>query len=267
MESLADMSHEWLTGSDSVPLLRVTETFGRKNTQCLFFRTVTIYSFHADCITVDAEVWPLKGVADLRSLARVGLQLLLSPTLSRLTWLGCGGESYPDRKAANDWRVHCGDADDQYQDYFVPGECGGKADVHWASLTDPSSPGVGLLLQYSSQDAPTAREVLGGLAGKRSAGTRGAQFNVSRYSTEELTATMHRDKLPRGDAVRSRPLRVNIDTAHMGVGAAGAGTDKVWAVAPQYYVKADAASPWNYKVVLRPLSGRKDWGHDGGIAS
>jgi beta-galactosidase len=265
LESSIVGSPEWDNKTKDEPRFKVSELFKHKSNQ--LFRTVTSYTFSADSIVIDVEVYPLRGVMSVPSLPRVGLELMVASRLSCLTWLGCGsGESYPDRKSSSDWRVHCADVDKQHVEYIVPGECGGKSDVHWTSLTDPSSPGTGLLIQYASADSPPAKEKVGGVTGNRPASTCGAQISASRWSIEELTSTTHCHKLPSyGDlgALRERPVRFNIDTAHMGVGAAGNGNEAVWAIAPQFLMKADMASPWTYQVKLRPLSGSNEWLHNG----
>ena len=53
------------------------------------------------------------------------------------------------------------------------------------------------------------------------------------------------------------PIHVQIDTAHMGVGAAGLWAAQVWAVAPQFLVTPGKA-PWTYKLWLKPLQAGVD---------
>lgn len=84
------------------------------------FKVESRYSFGLDRISVDLSVESYEHVRGLLTLPRVGLKLLAAPRLSRLAWLGCGpGESYPDRKSASDWAVHCGDVDDQHVDHTL----------------------------------------------------------------------------------------------------------------------------------------------------
>lgn len=269
LKTLVKESHNWVAGSGCEPRLTVTEIIGvegcaEKNIE--MFNVVTTYGFGSEFITAAVEVTCLRGVKSLPTLPRVGMQLLLDSKLSHMTWLGCGGESYPDRKAAGDWRVHSGSIDDQHTNYIIPQENGGKADMHWAAFTDPAQRGHGLLIQYSSADDAPPKDCLGGVpAGKRPAGMKGAQLSASRWSHMEITEATHRHKLPDindTEAIQARPVRVHIDTAHLGVGAAGAGTEKVWAIAPQFLV-TPTDSPWTYELRFRPLSGTSDWAHPG----
>jgi len=207
---------------------------------------------------MEVKVTALGAARKLKSLPRIGTLLPVACRLSRLTWLGCGpGESYPDRKGANDWGVYSGDVDQQHTDYIVPSECGGKADMHWVALTDPTSPGHGLCVSYlSSDNRPPPDKLHGAVAGRRPNGTKGAQLSASRWTVAEIMQSRHRQELPSyGDvaALQARPIQLHVDTAHMGVGAAGYGPGEVWAVAPQFYVRAEA-EPWTYDLRLRPLS-------------
>jgi len=224
------------------------------------FRTETVYTFgHAE-VTIAVRVEALSPIMHMATLPRVGCSLVVAPELSVLEWLGCGpGESYPDRKAAADWAVHRGNVDDQHVDYIFPSENGGKADVHWAALTNPQAPHHGMLLQYLCHDEAPCKEKPEDMpAGCQPAGMRGAQLNVSRRVIKELDSARHRHELPVRDALQDRPVQVHIDAAHAGVGGAGEGVAKLWKTASQFLI-CPAESPWTYKLLLRPISA-DTWG-------
>merc|ERR1719387_1918656 len=104
------------------------------------------------------------------------------------------------------------------------------------ALTDPRE-GNGLLLRYSSTDAPPARKMPEDAPScSRPAETSGAQLSVSRWTVSELDAVQHRHELPFRDDNSARPIWVHLDTAQMGVGGVGAGTAKVWATASQFMI-------------------------------
>lgn len=256
-------SANWSVGPGGDPRLVVSEVFrvsaGRGPEM---FTTVTTYTFGPEAVSIGVEVAACAPARALPALPRVGLHVALASRLSRVTWLGRGpGESYPDRKACCDWAVHSSDVAGLHVDYIVPSECGGKADVHWVALVEPSA-SDGLLFRYSSRDSPPPPEALGGgAAGKRPAGTSGAQLNVSRWTRAELTAAAHNYELPAcrdRAALAARPVQVHLDTAHLGVGAAGEKPDTLTKIAPQFLMRAEA-TPWTYNVELRPVG--SDWLH------
>jgi len=224
------------------------------------FRTETVYTFGPTEVTIAVRVEALSPIMRMATLPRIGCTFVAAPRLSVLEWLGCGpGESYPDRKAAADWAMHRGSVDDQHVDYVVPTENGGKADVHWAALTNPEPPHHGLLLRYLCHDEAPDDEQPGDMpADRRPAGTKGAQLNVSRWLVNELDAARYRHELPVRDVLEERPVQVHIDTAHAGIGGVGEGGAKLWATASQFLI-SPSKSPWTYKVLLRPISA-DTWG-------
>eukprot|EP00928_Gymnodinium_smaydae_P099328 TRINITY_DN9445_c0_g2_i2.p1 TRINITY_DN9445_c0_g2~~TRINITY_DN9445_c0_g2_i2.p1 ORF type:complete len:1310 (-),score=261.96 TRINITY_DN9445_c0_g2_i2:145-4074(-) len=247
---------QWDSDAEGNPCLQVVDEVVAARTVC--FDTETLYTFTASEILVRFSVAACDAVLGLPALPRIGAQLTAAPRLARLTWLGRGpGETYPDRKAGADWAVHRGDVDDQHVDYIVPSENGGKADVHWAALTDPLEPGHGLLLRYGCDQEAPPDEVPGDApASRRPAGTSGAQLSVSRWTRQELEVARHRHELPLWgcpEALRRRPIQVHLDTAHSGVGGAGAGGEKLWATASQFLI-TPRGSPWKYTISLRALT-------------
>jgi len=264
LQSVVD-SCIWGTLSGS-PSLTVSERYvvgtsnsGRASGRALF-RTQTVYTFGPAQVTIAVRVEALSPVMRMATLPRIGCTLVAAPELSTLEWLGCGpGESYADRKAAADWAIHRRSVDDQHVDYVVPTENGGKADVHWAALTNPEPPHHGLLLQYFSLDDAPEEEQPGDMPAERHpAGTKGAQLNVSRRVIKELDAARHRHELPVSDVLQDCPIQVHIDAAHAGIGGAGEGGAKLWATASQFLIDP-TESPWTYTMLLRPISS-ETWG-------
>jgi beta-galactosidase len=68
-------------------------------------------------------------------LARVGVRMLLSRELNRVSYYGRGPmENYSDRKAGSDIGLYAGWVRDQLTPYEKPMECGNHEDVRWAKL-------------------------------------------------------------------------------------------------------------------------------------
>jgi len=261
LQSLVDTC-EWSSAAEG-PMLHVRERFVVDGRTC--FRAETWLVFGPADVALSVRVSATGPAWRVASLPRVGLHLAAPSQLSRLCWLGCGpGECYPDRKAASDWAVHCRDVDSLHVDYLVPSESGGKADVHWAALTDPQEPGSGLLISYCSDDTVPVRERPSDQAsGRRPASTQGAQLSTSRWTLAELDAARHHFELPDRQALRSRPVQVHVDTAHAGIGGAGEGGAKLWATASQFLINPKE-SPWSYTVRLQPLT-PGTWRHSGQV--
>lgn len=249
---------EW-TNSAEGPKLSIMEILISEDGQdCL--RVTLEYIFGAESIFLTASVALASEscpVAHLPSLPRVGLRMVLPSSFSKMTWLGCGpGETYPDRKAAGDWSIHCKDVDDLGVDYIVPSENGGRADVHWAAFT--ARTGDGLLFQYLCPDAAASLDdPKDGAAEQRPRNMQGAQVSASRLSLEELENTSHRHLLPKVN--ESRPVHVHLDTAHAGVGGVGEGGSKLWATATQFLINPKCG-PWNFSVILTPIDS-ETWLH------
>jgi len=158
------------------------------------------------------------------SLPRVGVKLLVPADLGRGRYFGRGPhENYPDRKLAAhvaEWSLRVGRAGDApaadlaHTPYLVPGECGGRCDVRWLSLSPelgPTSSYPGLRL-----DAPPGRPF--------------ALASASRFSTAQLAAARHDCELEDED---DGGVEVHLDAAHMGLGG-----DNSWSpsVLPEFLV-------------------------------
>ena len=140
-------------------------------------------------------------------LPRIGLQLNLPLSLSQVRWRGQGPqECYPDRQASTVSAVHCADLTTEtlHMPYVRPGENGSRSEVHWVQFTTP----------YHSTGSSSATG-----SGKdhtlRITSSNKFNFSSQRYTTEELTSSMHiNDILQHPRCFHA----VNIDSYLMGLG-------------------------------------------------
>ncbi len=150
-------------------------------------------------------------------LARIGLELTLPGDFENLTWYGCGPwENYVDRKTSALIGRYESTVTDQYFPYMRPGECGGKEDTRWLSLTDDN--GRGVLVS----GVPTFH------------------FDALHYSIDDLSRARHYFELtPQSEVF------LHIDAKHMGVGG-----DTGWTVNvhDEYLIKPGR---YDYSVRLR----------------
>lgn len=215
----------------------------------VLFTTNTRYTFTPGSIDIQTKVEATKRTFTARSFPRVGLTFLMPKRFSQVRWQGCGPhECYPDRKRGAKQGVYEMPAEEMHEPYIHPTENGGRCDVKWCTLTDPTS-GKGLGITYRTSDEVNAVEPKEGFDGEplptasaRPAGTQGAQLSVSKYSIDQLDDAKHQVELQPSDG-----WHVNIDTAHMGLGG-----DCSWLpyVHPQYQVRGQA---WTYGVGLHVL--------------
>ena len=105
-------------------------------------------------MTLDHTVIPCGKMPEW--LPRVGVQLVLNQSLSKVAWLGRGPfETYPDRKTGAKIGLYSGSVAEQYNPYLMPQENGNKTDVRWASLQNSEGVGVKIsaptLFNFSAQ--------------------------------------------------------------------------------------------------------------------
>ncbi len=180
------------------------------------FHCVLQYKLRADgWILLDVRgtpegQWPV--------LPRIGLQLRLPPTFSRVSWYGRGpGESYPDSCQATYIDVFSMSVDDLFTHYVRPQENGNRMDVRWLVLHRADR--LGLMV--------TAR-------------SEAFHFSASRYTPEDLIGTRHDAELV------PRPfVTLNLDHRQRGLGSASCGPD----VRPPYEL---VAKPFAFSLGLRP---------------
>ncbi|OAE24902.1 hypothetical protein AXG93_2931s1450 [Marchantia polymorpha subsp. ruderalis] len=167
-------SHQYMSDPSPPGEGRTGESF--------WFEVGVIYKIYGTGdLVIDYDVKPNSR---LPALPRIGIEYKVDKSCSDVEWYGRGPiECYPDRKSAAHIGVYQCTVEGLHVPYIVPGECGGRADVRWVGLSDKEA-GVGLLAM-STPDSPM-------------------QMNVSYYSTNELDAATHEEKLNRSGEVQHR---------------------------------------------------------------
>jgi len=150
-------------------------------------------------------------------LPRVGLRLEIPRDFRHVGWFGRGpGEAYPDTGYGT-WVGRFAMPVERLQTpYVFPQENGRRADVRWATLTDPAGRGLRV------EGAPTI------------------DLTVRPWSSESLDAARHTAEL--ADEGR---LFVNVDVAQQGIGTASCGPG----VLPAYRLAAEGRA---FSVVFAP---------------
>ena len=240
------------------------------------FEVQTTWTFYATKCTMDVVVTACAAVADLPSLPRIGVLFTLPSDMSECKYHGRGpDECYADRKRSNQEGIWKMNVDDCHVPYVVPSENGGRCDVHSMILSSSSfeeSSSIGSESSSDSTNANAGKHILmrynttaddetspeeapeqglffhqggqAGRAGKRPAGTNGAQIMMSRFTMEELNSSIHDDELLRND---EREIQLYVDTAHMGVGGDTGWTPETHL---QYRIKAEIGTKWKYQLEL-----------------
>jgi len=133
----------------------------------------------------------------LTELPRLGVTLVLPPTLEKLEWFGRGPwENYRDRNRGSVTAVHASTVSARYVPYIVPQEHGNLTDVRWIALSE----GEGRGLRFT--------------AAKR------MEASVSHFTARDLYLAKHADELvPRPE------VYLNLDHAQRGLGTASCGPD------------------------------------------
>ncbi len=162
-------------------------------------------------VTVEpAGEWP-------EPIAKLAVTLPLPASIDRVSWYGRGpGEAYPDTGLATWVDTFESTVDELQTPYVRPQENGRRADVRWATLTDPSGRGL------------------------RLAGDFG--LTVRRWTDADLAAATHRNELTPGDAVW-----LTIDAGQQGIGTGSCGPSAL----SEYVLTLRKTS---FTVVFSPLS-------------
>ncbi len=162
--------------------------------------------------------------AGLPFIPRIGLEMSLPGALERLTWYGRGPhENYVDRKcgaAVGSWEST---VSEQFVPYVYPGECGGKEDVRWLTLTDRDGTGLMVIAEHL------------------------LHFDALHYAVQDLAEAGHPYELTRLDDVI-----LHLDGWHMGVGG-----DDGWA-APVHDEFLIYPGQYRSALRLRPIGGQDD---------
>ena len=149
-------------------------------------------------------------------LPKAGLELVLAPQLSALTWYGRGPhETYPDRKTGARMGVYTSTVAEEDQPYLVPQDYGNKSDVRWIALT--GADGIGL---FAASAAPL-------------------EASARQFSTDQLSRANFPFQLAPQDGIT-----LNLDHRVSGVGGTAISVLATHRVAPV---------PWQYSTRLRPF--------------
>lgn len=172
-------------------------------------------------ITVTLRLEP--GASDLPEVPRVGTQLLLTPELRRVTWLGRGPwENYWDRKSGAMIGRYTRPVDAMYHAYVRPQETGNRSDTRWVALQDTI--GYGLLV----------------------VGLPRVDFSTWPFAPEQLDYRPHAQR--HGSELQPDTLiTLNVDLRQMGVGG-----DNSWGARP-YPNYTLPARTYQYRYLLYPL--------------
>eukprot|EP00898_Chlorokybus_atmophyticus_P007068 jgi/Chlat1/7362/Chrsp59S06961 len=169
----------------------------------------------------------------LPPVARIGLHLPVAGKYSQVEYLAHGpDENYSDRNASARPGRYRDTADEMYEPYIYPSECGARTGLRWVSLLDES--GAGLIVMPSKHESE-------------------AQFSALRYSVQELARATHTHEL--SDVTDNTPVHLQVDLKHMGVGG-----DLSWL--PIVLPEARGRPPYliqpgihQYSLWMKPLDG------------
>jgi beta-galactosidase len=163
---------------------------------------------------------------------RIGLELILPRALDQLTWFGRGPhENYADRKLGAAVGLYHSTVTEQATPYVYPGECGGKEDVRWLTLTDPAGNGLMVI------------------------GMDKFHFDALHFTIQDLENAKHTASLTPRDSVI-----LHVDGRHMGVGGDdgwNASVHKEYLIFPGIYT---------YSLCLRRVTAQDDPSELGRVA-
>jgi beta-galactosidase len=164
------------------------------------------------------------GTNRVAMMPRAGMQLVVSPGLETITWLGRGpAETYVDR-AFERIGIYSSTVRDQFVDYSRPQENGNKTDVRWVALTNKE--GIGLLAH----------------------GMPLLSIGASHYTKRDLEQAQYSFQLPH------RPeIYLNLDLKQMGVGGINSWNANAWPMEP-YRIRGTEPHQYRFRVI--PVSGK-----------
>ncbi len=207
---------------ERTPRPRVTTAIRSTGAGGFFCETSTTYTYLGDdTLLVDSVIMPSR---EAMVLPRVGLRMVLEPSLSQVEWQGRGPwENYVDRKTGSPLGRHSLAVKDFFEPYVKPQFMGNREDTSWLAVTGQAG---GLLVWQ-----PTG-------------GTFG--FSALPLTDEQLAAARHPTALETTEATV-----LTLDAAQTGVGGGSCGP----ATLEEYRVKG---TPRRLTVALRPLSPGED---------
>jgi len=151
-------------------------------------------------------------------LPRVGVDLILDPSVSNVEWYGRGPqENYPDRKSGYRTGRYRSNVNEMYEPYLIPQDHGLRTDNRWVRLTDNKGTGI----EFS--------------------GSRLFNFNAYPYTTENLARSVYTYQLKRSDGIT-----FNFDYATSGVGCTALSVFPEYRVMPQRY---------DFRITIKPVMG------------
>ncbi|HTL43473.1 MAG TPA: glycoside hydrolase family 2 TIM barrel-domain containing protein [Vicinamibacterales bacterium] len=171
---------------------------------------------------IDVEGRYTPGERPVPMMPRFGMELVVSPGLERLTWLGRGpSETYVDRQFER-VGVYQSTVGAQWVEYSRPQENGNKTDVRWVALTNDRGIGVAAvgepLLSVEAAHVTKADE-------------EGASYSF---------------QLP-----RRAETYLNLDLRQMGVGGVNSWSQAAWPL-PAYRIPGNR--PYEYRYRLVPVT-------------
>ncbi|MBE0653384.1 MAG: DUF4981 domain-containing protein, partial [Bacteroidales bacterium] len=155
---------------------------------------------------------------EVRSLAKIGLKLIIPKQFSNITYLGKDTETYPDRNASGKIGIHKTSPGEMFHYYVKPQETGSRMGTRWAALCN--SEGKGLFI--------TSEEPLA--------------FSAWPYNDQMVDEATHINELKEEEYIT-----VHLDGRQTGVGTASCGPD----VMEKYVIKA---MPFRFKLSILPLA-------------
>ena len=140
-------------------------------------------------------------------LPRIGLTLTLDNSLQAVDYYGRGPqENYPDRKSGYAIGQYHNTVDGMFEPYLIPQDNGLRTDNRMMKLTDNQGRGIEVTMDNLFN------------------------FNVSNYSTENLTKSVYQYQLQKQDGVT-----LNLDYATSGVGCTARAIFPAYRALPAYY--------------------------------
>ena len=157
----------------------------------------------------------------LPDLPRIGIRMLLNPTLQEMSWYGAGPhETYIDRYESGRLKVHNSSVLEQYVPYILPQDHGNHTDIRWLSFRD----------RHQALDVITEKA---------------CEASASRYPHEILTPAFHTFELS-----PDKDIYLCLDAMQRGVGGASCGPDTL----AEYQVKPDHYN-LSYQIDMQRLDG------------
>lgn len=176
--------------------------------------TYTTYGNGEVNVAMDYE-----GVEGLPEMLDYGMLFTLPKDYNQIKWYGLGpAENYVDRKHGSKLGVYEGTVEEQMVPYIVPQECGNKAGVRWATVTDYRGNGLKFI---------TDQEM---------------EFCALPYTPHELENAYHHYELP-----QSSHTIVKVSLKHTGVGG-----DNSWGAEthPEYTIPSNTPLHFEFKIQM-----------------